>query len=211
MFTGLVQALGVVRSLQPITPSSPTVEITIDPLNWSHRPEVGDSICIDGCCLTVAHMAPHAWAFHAVPETLSKTTLGSFLPGRRVNLEPAVTAATLMGGHFVQGHVDGVGRVDSVQTGADWRVRVTPPPALMKFMAPKGSLTLNGVSLTIAALHPGAADGVGGWVEVALIPVTLSKTNLGELAPGSNVNIEADVLAKQIVHYLVHYAASFRS
>lgn len=219
MFTGLVQAVGTVRSLQPLgTPGhaaaggQPIVQITIDPTPWDHRPALGDSISIDGCCLTVANTPTASRSelvFHAVPETLQKTTLGARATGSRVNLEHAVTASTLMGGHFVQGHVDGTGRVISLRSGDDWRVRVEPPAHLMPYFAPKGSVTLSGVSLTIAALHPGDPHpdrlGQGGWIEVALIPVTLAKTNLADLRVGDLVNIEADVLAKQIVHYLKHY------
>jgi riboflavin synthase len=210
---------------------------------WTYRPDPGDSISISGCCLTLAallpddpaatspdpagaaHMPPGAagacpiWAFDVVPETLRRTTLGELRPGDPVNLEHAVTAATLMGGHFVQGHVDGVGRVVDVQRGADWRVTIRPPDPvpdpggdagapsgaggdLMRYAAPKGSIAIDGVSLTIAAV-----DARARTIGVALIPVTLARTTLGRLAPGDRVNLEMDILAKTVVHYLSVYGS----
>lgn len=146
--------------------------------------------------------------FVAVPETLEKTGLGGLLPGDRVNLEAAVSASTPMGGHVVQGHVDGVGVVERVPggDGGEWRVRVVPPAGLMRYMVPKGSVCLDGVSLTLAALDPGGGDGVGGWIEVVLIPETLERTTLRGWRAGDVVNVEADVLSKTVVHHLEHYA-----
>jgi riboflavin synthase len=139
------------------------------------------------------------WAFDVVPETLSKTSLGRLRAGAAVNLEHAATPTTLMGGHVVQGHVDGVGVVESVVTEGEYRVRVRPPAGLMEYMTPKGSICVEGVSLTLAAVEPRE------WFEVALIPVTLEKTTLGSLRAGDPVNLEADVFAKTIVHWLKHY------
>ncbi|MGH7131401.1 MAG: riboflavin synthase [Phycisphaerales bacterium] len=198
MFTGLVQAIGQIAEAQP-TPAG--LRLLIDPGAWPHRSAVGDSIAVSGVCLTVAAIEPSGagrWAFDAVPETLAKTTLGRLKPGDRVNLEHAVTASTLMGGHFVQGHVDGVGTVASVQKGADWRLTVTPPAEVLPFLAPKGSITIDGVSLTIAALTRDS-------LTVALIPTTLDVTTLGTFKPGDGVNIEADMLAKTVVNYLRHF------
>jgi len=192
MFTGLVQATGTVRSAET-TPQGR--RIAVDLGSWRHRPREGDSIAVDGCCLTVA--APpdgSVVAFDAVPETLSKTTLGELQTGSRVHLEHAVTADTLMGGHFVQGHVDGVGRVDEIRRGADWRLVIAVPTELMPFMTPKGSIAVAGVSLTLAGVHPEAC-----LIELAIIPTTLELTHLGDLSPGSRVNIEADLLAKVAV------------
>lgn len=134
-------------------------------------------------------------AFDVIPETLARTTLGALRVGDRVNLEHAVTAATLMGGHFVQGHVDGVGRVVSVKRGEDWRVRVRIGRELRPLMIPKGSVCVDGVSLTIAAVR---ADGF----EVALIPTTLELTTLADLRVGDDVNIEADMLVKAVATVL---------
>jgi riboflavin synthase len=198
MFTGLIQAVGrVVR----VEPSAAGVRLVVDPRPWGYQPAAGDSISISGCCLTVA--APPAggvWAFDAIPETLSKTTLGGLGAGSTVNLEHAATPATLMGGHIVQGHVDGVAEVVSVQKTPEYRVRIRPLAGLMEFIAPKGSVCVEGVSLTVAGLDPRS-----GWFEVALIPTTLEKTTLGALRAGDRCNLEADAMAKTIVHWLKHY------
>ena len=197
VFTGLVQAVGRVAAIEPRATGA---RLLIDPAGWGHRPAPGDSISVSGACLTVAEgSTPSAWAFDVVHETLAKTALGRLTPGGRVNLEHAVTAATLMGGHFVQGHVDGVGTVERVQATADWRLTIRPPADLMPFMAPKGSVCLDGVSLTIADLSPEA-------ITIALIPTTLERTTLRDLKPGDGVNIEADILAKTVVHYLRNFA-----
>jgi riboflavin synthase len=178
------------------------MRLTVDPGSWAHRAEIGDSISVGGCCLTVAEVkAGGAWDFDAVPETLSKTALGSLRAGSRVNLEHAATPTTLLGGHIVQGHVDGVAEVVAVEQGPEYRVRMRPPASMMEFIAPKGSVCLDGVSLTVAALDAGA-----GWFEVALIPVTLQKTTLGGLKAGDRCNFEADSMAKTIVHWLKHFA-----
>lgn len=200
MFTGLVQAVGRVARREP-TPRG--LRLVIDPGGWSHRPEVGDSISVSGCCLTLAEPLDGSgrMVFHAVPETLEKTTLGSLREGEGVNLEHSCRADTLMGGHIVQGHVDAVGRVVGLQADpSDWRVQVEPPAELMPYIVPKGSITVEGVSLTIARVDA-ASFGV------ALIPTTLEKTTLAGLRLGSPVNLEADTIAKTVVHYLRHYAA----
>jgi len=191
VFTGLVQAVG---TLAVSNPTDTGRRLVIDPGAWDHVPAPGDSIAVSGCCLTVVGVTDVGWAFDAIPETLAKTTLGGLEAGSRVNLEHAVTASTPMGGHFVQGHVDGVGRVTRIDTGDGWRVRVEPPADLMKFMIPKGSVTIEGVSLTLAAVEAGA-----GWIEVALIPETLDRTTLRGLAAGDGVNLEADMLVRAVV------------
>jgi len=195
MFTGLVQGVGAVAESRA---NAAGLRLTIDPRDWPHRPAAGDSIAVSGVCLTLA--APVGGdgrlAFDVVSETLTKTTLGRLRPGSRVNLERSLAAADLMGGHFVQGHVDGVGTVEHVQTGGDWRVRIRPPAELAAYIVPKGSVTVEGVSLTIAGTDP------SGTFEVALIPTTLARTTLGELRPGAGVNIESDVIARTVVHYL---------
>jgi riboflavin synthase len=199
MFTGLVQAVGTVSEVRP-TPAG--VRILINPLPWAYKPSLGDSISLSGCCLTLAAPLENGlWPFDAIPETLSKTTLGTLRPGSPVNLEHAATPTTLMGGHIVQGHVDGVGEVLSVAKTPEYRVRIRPPKGLMEFVAPKGSICVDGVSLTIAGQDPKEA-----WFEVALIPTTLEKTTLSRLAPGDRCNIEADSMAKTIVHWLKHYS-----
>lgn len=201
MFTGLVQAVGTIAAFSPAAPAGR--RLLVDASNWAHRSSTGDSINVSGCCLTVAagsDLGRNLLAFDVVLETLSKTTLGDLSPGGRVNLEHSVTPTTLMGGHVVQGHVEGIASVDSVQSSGEWRVRVRPAAELMPFLTPKGSVCLDGVSLTIAAVDPAA-----GWFEVALIPTTLAVTTLGAAKPGSRLNIETDILARTMVHYLRHY------
>jgi riboflavin synthase len=202
MFTGLIQAVGRVAAVVPRGEGA-GVRLVIDPGAWEHQPAVGDSISVSGVCLTVAGFGDgagagtgaggkRAWCFDAIPETMAKTALGRLTVGSRVNLEHALTPSTLLGGHFVQGHVDGVGEVVKIQTGADWRVTVRLAPGLMMHMVPKGSICLDGVSLTIAELSRDT-------VTVALIPVTLDKTTLGDLRIGDGINVEADVLVKAVV------------
>jgi len=200
MFTGLVEAVGVV---QEVARRGDITRLLIVAPAW-HTPALGESISVSGVCLTIVAASDATGgllAFDAVPETLAKTTLGTLRPNSRVNLERSATPSTLLGGHLVQGHVDAVGRVICVQRSDDWRVRVEPPPALMEFMTPKGSVTIEGVSLTLAAVDPQA-----GWIEVALIPTTLDKTTLRDLNEGDGVNLEADATAKTIIHWLKHYA-----
>lgn len=201
MFTGIIEATGTVRESRE---SPAGRRLIVDAGSWAHRPALGDSVSINGCCLTIARTdaGPGTLVFDVVPETLAKTTIGGLGVGARVNLEQAATLSTLLGGHLVQGHVDGVGVIEGVRTQGEWRVRIRPPAALMAYVAPKGSIALEGVSLTVADLSPGE-----GWFEVALIPTTLDKTTLGQLAGGSKVNIECDPIAKTVVHWLTHYAA----
>lgn len=197
MFTGIVEQIGTVAGVEP---TAAGVRLLIDPGPWAHRPEPGESIAVSGCCLTLAEPAGDSLAFDAIPETLAKTTIGALNPGDRVNLEHAMRADALVGGHFVQGHVDGVGEVVLVVRKGEHRVRVRPPADLMRFVAPKGSVTIDGVSLTVADLDVGE-----GWFEVALIPTTLELTTLAGLKAGSRVNLEADMIAKTVVHHMDHY------
>lgn len=167
--------------------------------SWGYVPELGASVSVDGCCLTVAAMSGGVAQFDVVAETLAKTTLGSLEAGARVNLEHALRADSLLGGHFVQGHVDGVGEVVDVQRDpSDWRMTVRVAREIAKYATPKGSICISGVSLTIARLE-------GDRIGVALIPTTLSETTLGELSAGDRVNVEADVLAKMVVHQLERF------
>ena len=199
MFTGIVQHVGRITAAQP---TAAGVRLTLDPCGWSHRPARGDSIAVSGTCLTVVQVEAGAWSFEVIPQTLARTTLGSMgsasgdaalQPGRSVNLEHAVLASTPMGGHIVQGHVDGVGRVAAISTTGEWRVRIEPPADAASSIVAQGSITVDGVSLTVAGA---AADG--SWFEVALIPETLARTTLASLAVGDAVNIEVDHLAKLI-------------
>ncbi len=199
MYTGIIQQVGAVKSVEP---TDSGVRVVIDPLGWDYLPKPGDSVANNGCCLTLAVSMDDAYGmmtFDAIPETLSKTTLGAWQSGQRINLERPLRMGDGLDGHQVQGHVDGVGTVSLVDARDGYRVRVSLDGELMRFMVPKGSVCIDGISLTIADL-----DVDDRWVEVALIPETLERTNLGDRAVGDGVNIEADVLVKTIVHTMVH-------
>jgi riboflavin synthase len=194
MFTGIIRERGRVADVRG---DDVARHLRIEALETSSRLAVGDSVSVDGCCLTATEVADGHFAVTAVPETISRTTLGALVPGDEVNLETATRAGEPLGGHYVQGHVDGVGRVESVEPQAEGsRMRIAPPPELIRYCVEKGSIAVGGVSLTIAALSDGS-------VEVALVPHTLEQTTLGGAQPGDTVNIEVDILAKY-VEKLVH-------
>ena len=189
MFTGLVEAVGKITAVRRLAGSSRISVAT----PWSSRDvALGDSISVDGVCLTVAGASAKTLEFDAVAETLSRTTLGTARPGRRVNLERALRADGRLGGHFVQGHVDDVAPTAGLsgRTG-DRRLRVRMTAGIRRFIAEKGSITLNGVSLTVSG-----RDRAG--FEVALIPETLARTNLGDLRPGDRVHVEVDRIARYL-------------
>ncbi len=161
------------------------------------RASVGDSVAVSGCCLTATRLDGDRISFAAVPETIARTTLGRLQADDRVNVESAVRAGEPLGGHYVQGHVDGVGRVQSVEAEGDGlRVFVEAPDEVLRYCVEKGSVTVDGVSLTVAELADDA-------FAVALVPHTLEATTLSELAPGREVNIEVDVLAKYVERLLL--------
>ena len=189
MFTGIVRELGRVVSVEG---GAGGVRIEIDAPETATLTAVGDSVSIDGCCLTAVAVGGARLRFEAVPETLARTALSALAPGAEVNLEPALRSGEPLGGHYVQGHVDGVGIVTSVEPeGGGARLAVEAPEELRRYLVEKGSVALQGVSLTVAALTEAG-------FEVALIPHTLEATTLGRLAPGDRVNLEADVLAKYV-------------
>lgn len=203
MFTGIVRHVGRVVSVEP---TAAGVRLTVDPLGWDHRPEPGDSIANAGCCLTLVEPLDRSGGmltFDAIPETLAKTTLGGWGPGRGVNLEQAARMGDRLDGHIVQGHVDGVGTVERVETADGWRVRIGVPADMGRYLVPKGSITVDGVSLTLAAVG-GVKEGTP-WFEVALIPETLARTTLKALGVGDGVNIECDITAKTVAHVVEHY------
>ena len=182
MFTGLVREVGTVVSFDD---GRLRVESSI-------AAAIGDSVSIDGVCLTVVDGDRKTLAFDAVQETLSRTTLGGLQPGAAVNLEPALRAGEALGGHYVQGHVDGIGRIRSVEPEGDGlRVWVDAPPEILRYCVEKGSIAVNGVSVTVADLDR------NGFA-VALVPHTLAVTTLGAAAAGDEVNLESDVLAKYV-------------
>jgi riboflavin synthase len=182
MFTGLVREIGTVVSFEQ---GRLRVESSI-------AAAIGESVAIDGVCLTVVDGDRKTLAFDAVPETLARSTLGRLSPGARVNIEPALRAGEALGGHYVQGHADGVGRIRSVEPeGEGRRVWIDASPGILRYCVEKGSIAVDGVSLTIAAL-----DDYG--FAIALVPHTLEVTTLGAAAAGDEVNLEADVLAKYV-------------
>ena len=189
MFTGIVRELGVVVSAEDAAGGRALV---VRAPETAARTAVGDSVAIDGCCLTVTKVDASTMAFHAVPETIACTTLGTLVLDDAVNVEGAIRAGEELGGHYVQGHVDAVGRIQSVEAeGEGLRVFVEAPAEVLRYCVDKGSITVDGVSLTIAELGDDA-------FAVALVPHTLAATTLAALQPGQPVNLEADVLAKYV-------------
>jgi riboflavin synthase len=194
MFTGIIRERGRVAD---VVGNADARHFRIDAPATASALFVGDSVSVDGCCLTATEVADGFFAVTAVPETIDRTTLGALAKGHEVNLETATRAGEPLGGHYVQGHVDGVGRVESVdpeEEGA--RMRISVPAELLRYCVEKGSIAVGGVSLTIAALSDGA-------FEVALVPHTLEQTTLGRAKPGDALNVEVDILAKY-VEKLVH-------
>jgi riboflavin synthase len=191
VFTGIVREKGRVVSSER-NGDGDSVAIRIAAPLTAAQTGLGDSVAVAGCCLTAISSENGELVFDAVPETLARTTLAELVEGVEVNLEGALRAGDPMGGHYVQGHVDGVGRVRSLEPeGEGARLWLDVPPELQHYCVEKGSLTVDGVSLTIAAVDD---HGVG----IALVPHTLRETTLSALAPGDAVNLEADVLAKYL-------------
>jgi riboflavin synthase len=189
MFTGIVRERGTVVAADATAVGR---RLVVEAPTTASETVIGDSISIDGVCLTATDVADGRVAFDAVPETLARSTLGRLDPGAEVNLEPALRAGEPLGGHYVQGHVDSVGRIRALdREGESLRVTIEPPPELLRYCLEKGSVTVQGVSLTIAELHDDAFT-------VALIPHTLEVTTLGTVAIGDELNIEVDVLAKYV-------------
>ena len=188
MFTGLIQDVGQVEDVDR---GGDGARLHISTGLVSEIGE-GDSVAVDGICLTATTVNDVGFEVEAMNQTLEVTALGAIEPGARVNLELAMRASDRLGGHIVQGHGDGIGEVLAVaEDGFARRLRVSLGPELMRYVVAQGSVTLNGVSLTVAALDR-------DWVEVSLIPETLERTNLAELAIGDRVNVECDVIAKYV-------------
>ena len=193
MFTGIVRELGTVVSTEAVGAGR---SLVVRAAETAARASVGDSVAVSGCCLTATRLDGDRISFAAVPETIARTTLGRLQADDRVNVESAVRAGEPLGGHYVQGHIDGVGRVQSVEAEGDGlRVFVEAPDEVLRYCVEKGSVTVDGVSLTVAELADDA-------FAVALVPHTLEATTLSELAPGREVNIEVDVLAKYVERLL---------
>ena len=189
MFTGIVREVGRVVSADG---GESGRTLVVEAPETAASTAVGDSVSIGGVCLTAESVDDDRIRFHAVAETLRRTSLGRLVEGADVNVEPALRAGEPLGGHYVQGHVDGLGAIGSVEAEGDGlRVVVEAPPEILRYCVEKGSITVDGVSLTVAELLEDA-------FAVALVPPTLEATTLRDLAPGQPVNLEADVLAKYV-------------
>jgi riboflavin synthase len=206
VFTGIVEELGTLVVREDGTDSA---VLRIRARTALQGVALGDSIAVNGVCLTVTGVAPDGdgtgvWSTDVMAETLRRSSLGAVGAGDRVNLERAVTPQTRLGGHIVQGHVDGVGTVVARTPGDDWEVvRIAVPAELARYVVEKGSITVDGVSLTVSALSDDdRAPQPEPWFEVSLIPTTLRETTLGQRAPGDPVNLEVDVIAKYVERLL---------
>ena len=190
MFTGIVEELGRVAAIQVLPDNA--IRITIEGPTVLSDANLGDSICVNGVCLTVAEQSGDQFTADVMSETINRTTIGDLLAGSQVNLERPVTLATRLGGHLVQGHVDAVGTVSAREHSENWDVvTITPPKELLKYVVQKGSITIDGTSLTVSAV-------TDSTFSVSLIPATLEKTTLGIRQIGDRVNLEVDVLAKYV-------------
>ena len=192
MFTGLIETTGTVRSLTPVPGGQRIVVDT--PLAADLA--LGDSVATNGVCLTVVDRDAASWSADVSPETLRVTALGTLAVGMPVNLERPLAVGSRLGGHFVQGHVDGVGRIDTIAPEGEFhRVRISFPPGLAPYFIEKGSVAVDGISLTVAALGPSTFD-------VQIIPHTWSHTTLRALRPGATVNLECDMVGKYVLRSL---------
>ena len=201
MFTGLVQRIGTLSRLSR-TGGGASLSVRV-PESWTDPLVPGESMAVQGACLTVARVLPDGFAADVLDETLDCTALGSLRSGARLNLERAVAVGDRLGGHIMQGHVDAVGRVASLRPrGRDVVLRVAADPSTLRLVVHKGSIAIDGVSLTVSAL-----SDAEGWFEVNLIPTTLRETSLSERAPGDVVNLETDILGKYVDRLLSRPAA----
>jgi riboflavin synthase len=197
VFTGIVEELGVVEGIED---QGDAIRLTVRGPHVLSDASLGDSIAVNGCCLTVAEREQETFTADVMRETLDKTSLGALEPGSRVNLERSVTAQTRLGGHIVQGHVDATGSIVARTPSQHWElVEISLPSALAHYLVDKGSITVDGVSLTVAAL-----DDEQGTFTVSLIPETLARTTLGLKGTGDPVNLEVDVIAKYVERLLEH-------
>jgi riboflavin synthase len=208
VFTGIVEEVGTVVAREDLGApgQDPAAQLAIRGRTVLGGVSLGDSIAVNGVCLTVTGVEPDAdgtgvWSTDVMAETLRRSSLGGLAVGDPVNLERAVTMQTRLGGHLVQGHVDGVGTVLARTPAEHWEVvRISLPPVLAPYVVEKGSVAVDGVSLTVSAVS--AVASPEPWFEVSLIPTTLRETTLGTRAPGGPVNLEVDVVAKYVERLL---------
>ncbi len=205
MFTGIVEEIGEITAVES---AGDGVRVTVRAPKAVSDAAHGDSIAVSGVCLTVVDQGDDWFTADVMRQTLDVSTLTDVAPGRPVNLERATAAHGRLGGHIVQGHIDGTGEVLEVRPGAQWRVvRIGLPAHLAPLVVDKGSIAVDGVSLTVSAVSPAGpstSSGAGGgaWFEVSLIPETLAVTTLGARAPGDRVNLETDILARHVQRLL---------
>ena len=204
MFTGIIEEIGEVTAVEP---SGDGVRVTVRGPKAVSDAGHGDSISVSGVCLTVVGQGDDWFTADVMKQTLDMSTLDGVAPGRVVNLERAMAAHGRLGGHIVQGHIDGTGEVLEVRPGAEWQVlRISLPAELAPLVVDKGSIAVDGVSLTVSDASPApastVAEPVEAWFEVSLIPETLAATTLGARAPGDRVNLETDILARHVQRLL---------
>lgn len=189
MFTGIVEELGSIESVRPGTRS---MVLAVKARHVLSDCRIGDSIAVNGVCLTVTSFTPSGFTADVMPETINRSALGNLRPGDPVNLERTLQAGGRFGGHIVQGHIDGVGRVKSMERDDNAvRVTIAAPPEVMRYIVPKGSVAIDGISLTVAVAGPSEFT-------VSLIPHTMSVTAMGRRRPGDPVNLEADIFGKYV-------------
>jgi riboflavin synthase len=199
MFTGLIEEKGKVVRAQP---GAGGVRLTVEAPKVSDDVRVGDSVAVNGACLTALEVAPPVLTFDVVRETVERSTLGRLKPGDFVNLERPLRAGDRLGGHMVLGHVDGIGTIRGIRkSGGETVFRFEAPPEVMQFVVEKGSIAVDGVSLTVADLG-------SNWFTVAAIPHTLASTTLGEASVGSAVDLEADIIGKYVYKFVGTNAAA---
>lgn len=194
MFTGIIEETGAVKSFDRHEAGA---RIEVEAAVILSDLEIGGSIAVNGCCLTAIEISAAGFAADLSPETMARTNLGALAPGRRVNLERPLLPTSRLSGHFVQGHIDATGEFLEVAPAGDdnWTLRVRAPKETLKYLVYKGSVTIDGISLTVARLD-------GDVIEVAVIPHTFRETNLADRRPGERVNLECDILAKHIERLL---------
>ncbi|MEO1558499.1 MAG: riboflavin synthase [Cyanobacteria bacterium J06632_19] len=197
MFTGIIQALGTMKPL-----GGDSWQITSQDSSWSAIYQdlaYGDSVAVDGVCLTVEDITKDGFIATASPETLRRTILGEAVnQGRYVNLETSLRVGSKVGGHFVMGHVDGIGQlIYAEQTATSWEMTFSASHTIDRYIVPKGSIAINGISLTVAEYEPEISQ-----FKVAVIPVTYAETNLRDLTPGNSVNLEGDILGKYVEKFI---------
>jgi riboflavin synthase len=198
VFTGIVEEIGTLLVREDLVDAA---RLRIRARRALEGVALGDSIAVNGVCLTVTDVDGDVWATDVMAETLRRSSLGALRDDDPVNLERAVTPHTRLGGHLVQGHVDGVGTVRTRTPGEHWEVvRIALPRELARYVVEKGSVAVDGVSLTVSAVS--AVDDPEPWFEISLIPTTLRETTLGAVPPGSPVNLEVDVIAKYVERLL---------